>query len=318
MVRHDRQLHGGRGHGRPHALAVHGQPHRGHRRAVLSGARCRPFFRHGESARHAAPAGRADHARGAADRGNAGRVHCAAVAVQPVLHADSGIVELAGVPQHRRPGAAVSDDPGVRHHRLDCRRSFYRLCARPVYRRRAARSHAFAAVYERCRQPAARRLQLHLAAHAAARRGAGGVATQYRRRGRFSATRQPFLLYLHRLLVFNLHSAGGLLQLRADIYRQRGLRPGNEQCARRCAAQSLVPDELRADVGDRLHAADAAVVHALRREVDAGDRHGGVDSALRPVRAWRARCGVLDGGCRHTAARYLLRLLFCHRADLCR
>ena len=142
------------------------------------------------------------------------------------------------------------------------------------------------------------------APHPAAAAGAPSDAGRRARPRRAEADARPVVCHLRARLVPGLHPAAVLLRLHQPVpERDRG-------------GERRRQDDPRPDVGDRLHAGDAVVLPPPRREVHAAGRHGGVDGALRAVRAGRQRRAGVDALRRHPAARHLLRLLLRHRADL--
>src|SRR5437899_6435108 len=114
VVHHDRGVHDPSWNGDADALALHGEPDRGHRGAVLPRARRGPLLRDREGAGRAPPAGRRRDVRRAPGRGRARRVHPAPVVLQPVLHADPRPREQPGVSPHPVTGEAVSDRKSTR------------------------------------------------------------------------------------------------------------------------------------------------------------------------------------------------------------
>ncbi|CAA9335397.1 MAG: ProP protein, partial [uncultured Gemmatimonadaceae bacterium] len=303
VVHHGRRLHGERGDAAAHPLAVHGEPDRGHRRALLPRVRGRPLLPDRARARRAPPPRRGDDARGPERGRGAHAVHRVAAPVQPVLHAHARALELARLQPHHRPGARVPAGTRVRDDRLD-RRGALRLVRPQPLRRRARGGHRAAAVHHGGGEPPAGPLQLHAPAHAAAGARAARHRARHRRARRAADPRQPLVLRVRALLVPPVHPARGVLQLHAAL-PGRGGRAADRRHA-----------DARADVGVRLHAAHAAHVPPARRQVDAPARDGGVGAALRAVRARRARRGGVDGGGGDRTPRHLLRLLLRHRADL--
>src|SRR5882762_7083275 len=303
LVHDDRRVHDPPRDGDADALALYGEPHRGHRRAVLPGSRRRPLLRDREGARRAPSAGRPRDARRAPRRGRPRHVHPPAAVLQPVLHADARPREQSCVPPHPVAGEAVSSDPRVRHRRLDR--------GGAVHQPRAGRpgggrpgTDGAAALHRRRSEHAARPLQLHPAPYASPRRGATRLAAQHRRPRRAGAARRPCILRLHCRLAPVVHPAGGLLQLHPDLSGRR-----RHQKDRGDAVAGT-------DVRGRLHAAHAALLRAAGREADADGRHGSVGPALRPVCDRGPRRGLLAHHHRYPAPRCLLRLLLRDRPDL--
>ena len=92
---------------------------------------------------------------------------------------------------------------------------------------------------------------------------------------------RSFAVFVHRVAAA-LHPAAVLLHLHEPVPER----------ARR--AERRRQDDARPDVGDRVHAADAVLLRAPRREEDAARRHGRVGGALRPVRLrQRRRAGLV-------------------------
>ncbi len=83
-------------------------------------------------------------------------------------------------------------------------------------------------------------------------------------------------------LVSGVHSAAVLLRVRQSVSE----RDRRDQRRRE--------DDARPDVGDRVHAADAVVLQAARREADAAGRHGGVGGAVYAVCVRQQRRARLD------------------------
>jgi hypothetical protein len=75
-------------------------------------------------------------------------------------------------------------------------------------------------------------------------------------------------------------------------------------------------DDVRADVGDRLHARDAVVLQTFGRQVHAAGGHAGVGGALPAVCLRQQRGAGVDALQRDPAARHLLRLLLRDGPDL--
>ena len=113
-----------------------------------------------------------------------------------------------------------------------------------------------------------------------------------------------------------MYSVGGLLCLRADFREGRRIQCGPAQRRDQRVPQSVVPHDPRSDIRDRLHVADAADVRSARGEEDVAGRDGSLGAALRALCDGRAERRVLAHRRRNSAARRLLRLLLCDRADL--
>src|SRR2546429_2345098 len=200
LVHDDRRVHDPSRDGDADALALHGQPDRGHRGAVLPGARRRPLLRHRESAGRAPPGRGCGDVRRAPGHGRTARVHLAAVVVQLVLHAHARSRQQPGVPSHPVTGDAVPLDPGVRHHRLDHRRGVHQPRARSADGPHPG-ADGDADLRHRHRQRVARAVQFHAAPHAAARGRTTGFPAEHRRPRCPDAARRPRLLRVHRRLL---------------------------------------------------------------------------------------------------------------------
>src|SRR5439155_16806030 len=119
LVHDDRAVHDPARDGDADAMALHGEPDCGHRRAVFPWARRRPLLRDRESPRRPPLAGRRGHVPGAPGDRRTDGVHSSPVALQPLLHADARSREQPRVPPHPVAGAAVSVHPRVLHGGLD-------------------------------------------------------------------------------------------------------------------------------------------------------------------------------------------------------
>src|SRR5207253_9700088 len=109
LVYVDRRVYDEPRDGETDALALHGEPDRGHRGAVLPGARRRPLLRDRKRPGRAPPAGRcSDVRRAPGDRCPRG-FHSAPAGLPPVLHADARPRQSAGVASH--PVAGLSASP---------------------------------------------------------------------------------------------------------------------------------------------------------------------------------------------------------------
>jgi hypothetical protein len=268
---------------------------RGDDLAVLRRDDRRSLPGHRAGAGAAASRRRTSDVRGLASR-DLRRILPAARRLRAVLHADARAHELAVVRPYERAGPGVPRGAGARHDRLDRGRTVGRAAAhradgRPTPDRGLGIGRA-------------RTVLAGVAPHATACCGARVEATRRPRSRCAQAHGRPVVRDVHRRVVFALHPVAVLLRLHEPLSERDRATGAREQ------------DELRADVGARLHAAPAAAARPPRRQTHLVDRHGRVGIALRVLRVRQYRTARVDAVRRDPPARAVLRFLLRHRPDL--